>query len=242
MTKPNTLHFPHSIKGLLTQLTLAGTAALTGSSAHAQIVVTDVNENIGYAPGDLSSFTSSLPGTGQFHIGRTGFQWQPSHSSWYVRTLAANSTNTQNPGFGHGAQFKTHGDIVDVLPAGRVWSTISGGTGGFILNVNDNVPGLSVPTQPTYTDQYLAFRFPAPTTPGQQDYGWVEVSLIDNTYADMTIHIDSYAYDASGNPLPTGDRGTSVPEPAAAVALAALSALALGAVGVRRMKALKATT
>jgi hypothetical protein len=241
MTTPDLLHSPQSVKGLLTQLTLAGTAALAGSSARAQIIVTSVNENIGFAPGDLRSFTSSLPGNGQFGIGRTEFQWSPSHSSWYVRTLVAGSTNSINPGFGHGALFKTGGNLADVLPSGKVWSTIGGGTNNFgLLNVNDNVPGgIGAPTVPTYANQYLAFRFPDPIISGQYDYGWVELSLTDNSYADMTVQIDAYAYSTSGIPIPTGDLGTSVPEPSAAMALAALSALTLGAVGVRRMKALK---
>jgi hypothetical protein len=85
---------------------------------------------------------------------------------------------------------------------------------------------------------YIAFRF-APTTPGSYDYGWIELSSDTVGGYTASVTIAAYAYDLSGAQVFNGQT-TSVPEPSAAVALAAFSALALGAVGVRRLKALKA--
>ena len=53
-------------KALLTHLTVAGGAALISTTANAQIMKVLVNQEVGYAPGDLTSFTSALPGTNQF--------------------------------------------------------------------------------------------------------------------------------------------------------------------------------
>jgi hypothetical protein len=56
-------------KHLLAHLTLAGAAALAGSTANAQITVVNVNETVGFGAGDIGSFTSSLPGIAQFKGG-----------------------------------------------------------------------------------------------------------------------------------------------------------------------------
>jgi len=54
-------------QSLLTHLAVAGTAALAASSAHAQVTTfTNVNENVGFTPGEASIFTLSLPGASQF--------------------------------------------------------------------------------------------------------------------------------------------------------------------------------
>ena len=59
MTRPTT---SHTSKTMLSHLTLAGAAALTASSANAQIMVVPVNENVGFAPGDLTTLTLAVPG------------------------------------------------------------------------------------------------------------------------------------------------------------------------------------
>lgn len=64
--------------------------------------------------------------------------------------------------------------------------------------------------------------------------------MTNQNYDSMNINIASYAYDLSGQELPTGATMSAAPEPSPALALAVLSALTLGAMGVRRMKDLRA--
>ena len=89
---------------------------------------------------------------------------------------------------------------------------------------------------------YIAFEFQDTTHNDQLDYGWVNLSVTDDSYDSMNINIASYAYDQSGRELPTGATTDLAPTPEAspAMALAVLSALTLGAAGVRRMKDLRA--
>ena len=91
----------------------------------------------------------------------------------------------------------------------------------------------------TFSNRYFGFKFEDTTHGGQIDYGWIDASLTDNSYNNLTLHIGSFAYDTSGARIETGQT-TGVPEPYPAVVLAAFGALTLGAVGVRRLKALQA--
>lgn len=260
-------------KSRLAYLTLAGAAALAGSAANAQIIVTQVNESVGFQPGDLTSFTSSLPGVNQFRI-TAGFSSQPAHYPGYDRFA-------RNIGFtGIGAmQARAYGFsipgigfvIVEGLqpsPAGVSFYNLKTQFGLAKDNHNFSAapihgvtasfnPATQNPAAPSsyiissfgvgrFTDQYYGIKFKDSTT-GKTDFGWIEASLTgtlyDNVaapygYPALSLNIIAYAYDASGATIKMGQ--TSVPEPGAAVALAAFSALTLGAAGVRRLKAMQA--
>jgi hypothetical protein len=250
-----------SSKSLITHLMVAGTAALAGSAANAQIVVTNVNENIGFAPGDVSSFVSSLPGPIQFNLFRhSGFTRSigmqskrvgpiPRSVSAYLYMKASRKYTAFFPRV-----------FIETVPAGKKWRSISGVSASgpahvvtvYHLTTTVHIPTVGGSTTSTtitlpttrasrkpFTDQYFAFTFADAARDYQYDYGWIKASLTDNTYDGLNLHIDSYAYDPSGKQIAMGETVAPVPEPNAALALAALSALTLGAAGVKRFKAIQ---
>jgi hypothetical protein len=86
-----------------------------------------------------------------------------------------------------------------------------------------------------FNDKYFLFRF---QDNGKTLHGWgqLEVTTFAGPPALAVTFVD-YAYDTTGALLPAGDTG--VPEPSEMLPLA-LSALVLGAAGVRRWRAAKA--
>ncbi len=78
-----------------------------------------------------------------------------------------------------------------------------------------------------YTDQYALFRFDVGP---QTDYGWLELSLSYAVTGEPDFTIDGYAYDPSGDRIRAGE----VPEPQDLPL--AMSALALGALGMREWR------
>jgi hypothetical protein len=232
MTIRNTQQSPSMNKGLLAQLTLTGAAALAGSSANAQIVYTAVNENVTHAAHHFS-FTTSLPGVNQIKavaaLAGVGSQIDLS--------VVGNAYLKIHPlSNGSGSKFPQ----VVKSPAGPQWSTIAGSTGrkGLIATGDENSTASFGYTK--FTDGYFAFKF-VDSLNGQTDYGWIETTLTSANHY-LSLDVIGYAYDASGAQIPMGalPNTTPVPEPSATVALAALSALTLGAAGMRRLKALKA--
>ncbi len=211
----------NAMKSIVSQLTLAGAAALCGTVAQAQIQYTDLsssNVNVGFAPGDSSLYKISLPGQSL---------------SFFT---AVNPTH-------HYINFRSNGGNADIRAstlalvnnAGQTWSTLGGST----ANQGEVAVANHAQSTTSFTNKYLAFVF-YDTTTNQTDYGWVEASLTSG-FGNLNLNITGYAYDPSGNKIAMGDKGAapSVPEPAPAVVLAAFSALALGAVGVKRLKALQ---
>jgi hypothetical protein len=210
-------------KTLLAQLTLAGGAALAGSTANAQVTVVPVNETVGFGPGETPFVVSSLPGVCQFAIFTT--QFNPN-----VHTVAFSTAGSALTVKAGSTYFNT--------PAGKKFSTISGPTFFKSTLVLSTVHGFTFTNLSGPLPTYLSFRF-APTPGGPFDYGWIELGGFGTPYGGAFVTIDEYAYDLSGAQLPNGQTFSSVPEPSPALALAALSALALGAAGVRRLKALR---
>ncbi len=120
-------------------------------------------------------------------------------------------------------------------------------TGGSSVTLADNLPvGTSVTAAFTFgsvavestgatafnlssSANYAGFRFLNETT-GVTDYGWVQFS-ISTTFIAQPRSIVGYAYDNTGAAIAVG----AVPEPGTTAALG-LGALALGAVGVRRLR------
>jgi hypothetical protein len=256
-------------KSLLAHLMVAGTAALAGSAANAQIVVTNVNENIGFAPGDVSSFVSSLPGPVQFNIFRESFtglgipDWieiqsqngLPTSRGAYLNVMA--QRQFIHTGYGkHGGHTRIVPGSIETVPAGEKWGSIEGigvrsdsvakvylaKTWTGFSSSNTRTLSNTNPSRDRFTDGYFAFQFTDANRGYQLDYGWIKASLTDDTLNDLNLHIDSYAYDPTGAQIAMGDAGTAgttVPEPNAALALAALSALTLGTTSVKRFKALQ---
>ena len=224
-------------KALLTHLTVAGTAALAASQAHAQIVVTPVNVDIG--PNGQSSFTSALPGSSQFTI---GFNKSAGRN---IQNLFGTTASLPG-GYLRFKATRTALNKIQVLvksPAGQKFNSAPGRTTSGNAFVRDSKQAGGTTTHLGYapfTDGYFLFKFKDTTNGSQMNYGYIQASLTDDTYANMNLHITSYVYDASGAQIAAGAQPAAVPEPGAAVALAAFGALTLGAVGVRRLKALQA--
>lgn len=93
----------------------------------------------------------------------------------------------------------------------------------------------SVGSTPFGAAPYFLFRFIDNGTPL---YGWGSLSEGINTTGLEVTFLD-YAYDTTGAFLPAGTTGAPVPEPAETIPLG-LTALVLGAAGVRRWLASKA--
>ena len=229
----------------MTHLTVAGTAALAAANANAQIIVTDVNVDIGYGPGgQATSFTSSLPGLSQFIIGHGN----PTSNGHFVSAFGTSAPNAY-------LAFKTARTSYGLFeltksPAGQRFGSAPGtvstfaGFASVLRTVSATTSGATFNTTiykgyAPFTDGYFLYTF-ADTTNNQIDYGYIKASLTDDTFNGLNLHISSYAYDLSGREIRAGELPLNVPEPSAAIALAALGALSLGAVGVRRMKALQA--
>ena len=112
------------------------------------------------------------------------------------------------------------------LPKSVSWDAIPAGTnaGAFVAYWNYSH---RFPTG--YNDRYFAFKFQDSTQANKLLYGWIHVDVSNPTSGTgPDLVISEWAYDTSGNKLPTG----IVPEPNSA-ALLALGAMALGAPGVR---------
>ena len=234
-----------SNRNLFTHLTVAGTAALAAANANAQIVVNNVNVDIGYGPGGQNVFISSLPGLSQFAIAHGN----PSSARHFVSLFAASVTNAY-------MAFKTtltSGNFFKVInsPVGQKFSSAPGtiySSGGFadVIRTSTLTSGGATITTTInrgytpFTDGYFLFRFADTTNGNQIDYGYIRASLTATTFDGLNLHVSSYAYDLSGREIGAGELPAPVPEPSAAIALAALGALTLGAVGVRRLKTLQA--
>lgn len=81
-----------------------------------------------------------------------------------------------------------------------------------------------------YSDEYELFRFPVGS---RLDYGWLELSLTDDPLGGSPQFTPiAYAYDTSGRLIPAGYTG--IPEPGQLPL--ALSALSLGAIGLRELR------
>lgn len=102
----------------------------------------------------------------------------------------------------------------------------------------------SGPAGPTASDEYVAFRF----MDGAQQYGgWAEVSILDDTYSNLTVNISEIAWQAGRldtGVTPTGGLTGNIiatttiagaPEPGT-LGMLAVGAALLGAAGLRRWK------
>ncbi len=165
----------------------------------------------------LASFTSALPGANQFKLIRSLFTTS-GHAQINDISFKPIGTHVYVRGS------VSSGFSLILAGAGRTHNQIGTASGHSCHIFNSS----------KFTDRFIAFRF-KDTTTGNTDYGYIETSLTDNSHANLNLHIIAYAYDASGAKIVT----SPVPEPSAPIVLAAFSALTLGAVGVRRLKALR---
>ena len=205
--------------------------AIAGSEAEAGIVVTTVNQDIGFAAGDLSSLELTGLPTVNFNvlIARTTY---PGGRS---RSLVVSGAGVK--GFQLG-DFKTTVSNLSFASRFAKGATLNQAaikrSGGYITIATKS--GSSASSK--FTDKYFLFSFKDASN--KVLYGWIEGSLTDNTYDSMTYHLTSYAYDDTGAAIHAGDTGAAVPEPGTASLGLLGAALVGGAAGVRRWKEAKA--
>ncbi len=218
---------------LLASLSTAGMALVAGSDADAGIVLTTVNQDVGWVNGVQSAdFIGALPG----FYGLNAIKIHASNGPSY-RSLLFN-----NPGSvylkAHGGTTFGHGRFAVIADKGQKWDQI-GGFSTFRAHIATNTSGGHPSGIPPFTEKFFAFKFNIGTTNSYRyRYGWLEASLTNRSFSNLFLHIDSYAYDDTGAQIAMGDTG--VPEPSSAIQLLALAAMTSGAAGVRRWKAAKA--
>jgi len=221
---------------------------------------------VGYGSGAVNSFPLTLP-TGMWSWNGTATVWNPAlgakmgfFNSWsggvgsgyrnisayggYSQYWAVKNNKLQLFGAGQnwgakaGARSGTNGLLVLGLRFTHTWSYTWIQTGSNPSSGHTTTRTINY-TYPTgnggFPAQYAQFAFY-----GQNgmDYGWVElagsIANDNDNIIGPNLTVLGYAYDDSGKRINTGDLPT--PEPGT-LALTGLSALALGAVGLRRWRA-----
>ena len=209
---------------LVSLLALAAGAAAIPQSGQADIIYTNLVSPVSVSYSGITNFELAFPGNpslpGNAHVGFAAKQIQAGNT--YYRSVAfRNLAATDLAVFVQGKSgFALH------RSSGAAWNdtynhypTIKVGKATQSLSGARYSPN-------SYSSEYLSYYF----VDGDQNkfYGWVKVSLSNESSGDPTVTIYGYAYDTSGNPIATG----AVPEPSTA-AILALGALTLGAKGVR---------
>jgi hypothetical protein len=184
----------------------AGALGVAAGTAQADIVGSTFTPPVTVGPDGINSVTG---------MGMPGYTFR----AFWISTLHTVSL------YGPNVRFREwYWENLRVFSARKTWNSASGShshAGAQITN------GRS-----PFNDQYALFQFGCPSG---SCYGWLElsVSASEGGFApDVTLV--GWAYDASGNPIPAGET-PSVPEPST-IAVIALNALALGAVGLRRWR------
>jgi len=211
---------------LMSLLALAAGALAMPQTSNADIIFVDLSTSgISVGANTSPSFlTDNLPGTA-----RLGFQAH--HRGTTSITSVRWVTAGQKAGY---VRVKSVSSLVIPVDAGLTWDQVIGNPPlhpavktvyGFVAtaNFNGHIPN-------SFDQKYFPFIFKDSTQPGSPlRYGWIELNLsnpANGNGPDVTIL--GYAWDTTGDHLPTG----TVPEPAP-VALFALGALTLGAKGLR---------
>ncbi|HTS76002.1 MAG TPA: hypothetical protein VMG40_07355 [Bryobacteraceae bacterium] len=194
-----------------------------------------INESVGFN-GSASHFSVTLGTLGKFNFQRT----QRNVGS----TGNAKIRRIYGTGVSGGLKFAAVSGHMQIFGASATWGERSGsgtkealGKRFFGLNTFSHSTSGG---NPAFTDKYALFHF----GPSAGDYGWVELSLqLANAGGSSgangpNVTIVSYAYDNDGVILAAGSE-TESPEPST-FELSGLAALALGAAGVRRWRAVRA--
>jgi hypothetical protein len=223
----------------LASLSALGVGALgIAGTAEANVVVTDVNQTVGFTTGGPGPITVKFGalGAGSFSLKRTAFTTMSSGSVAHVKSVFLDGHH----GLRFGVSFFSPGGRYGAFPYGRTSS-------GLIARKTVPVAGLATltsvhgsKTKSTLhpfqgADKYFLFYFPSSTTPSGDIFGWGQLTESINLTTGPDVTLVDYAYDTSGNFLPAG----AVPEPSETVPLA-LGALVLGAAGIRRWRGEKA--
>ena len=222
MTVPPLAREGNSTK-LVSLLALAAGAAAIPQSGQADIIYTNLVSPVSVSYSGITNFELAFPGNpslpGNAHVGFAAKQSKA--GSTYYRSVAFRNLAATN---------------LAVFVQGKNGYALRRSSGAAWNDTYNHYPSIPVGKAAQFADgsnhapasydsEYLSYYF----VDGDQNfYGWVKVSLSNESSGDPTVTIYGYAYDTSGNPIATG----AVPEPSSA-AILALGALTLGAKGVR---------
>lgn len=208
----------------LASLLALATGALMPQASNADIIYTDLSSSPGMVGwGSSPFFDVDLPGDALLRFQRQRIFTSAGYHSTQTVFLSAGAgaigVKADSNGFAH------------LFAQSAAWNTAIGTYGGAALGQAKYLSH----SPNSYGPKYLAIIFSDTTHFGASRYGWVKVglsngNLIDGVEAGPNVTIYGYAYDDSGDTIVMG--ATSVPEPQPA-ALLALGALTLGAAGVR---------
>lgn len=216
----------------------AGALGVSGTAEAGTIQYTALNHEIGFSAttkpiGSASTFNAPIV---------------PGISAYFRRSALSNSAGSFEHKLHLSARLSVGvnvaggllGFAVSTAQPGQVWKTGQPYAEGLLLAkhtfTTSGFNGVGGPTG----DFYKLFAF-VKSSNAQEDYGWIHLNESVSTTAGPDLHILGIAYDSSGAKIGAGDTGSAVsnaPEPST-VALASLSALALGAVGLRRWRAVR---
>jgi hypothetical protein len=218
----------------LASLSALGLGAMTlAGTADADVVVTQVNQSVGFGPGfGPGPVTVSFGplGLGGFSLFRSTFTTRD-----FLGSVAA-VKGVFLGGTGNLALIDSFFDPAGAFPYGRGSAGLMGASFNLLtagvqalittaLGSHEKVSALPF----TSPDKYFLFAFGTSSGPSPL-FGWGELTeMMSPQGPDVTLV--EYAYDTSGAFLPAG----VVPEPSETVPLA-LSALVLGAAGMRRWR------
>jgi hypothetical protein len=229
----------------------AGALVLGAKPMDASVIYSGaINVTVGFAPGDLASYTSPALGAGGPNFKFTAVSgFSVKHVNSYKKILF---NKTGNLLFAAGGSVQL---ILAEFAANATWGVktanqvgtkglvesrfIGGGHTPFAYNLAGPGP---------FSNQYALINF----GPGNSLYGWIQLSLqVDKSSSSSGTHgpnltIIDFAYDDSGTKIQAGvttgpvgpGPGPTVPEPGT-LESAGLAALALGAVGLRRWRAVR---
>ena len=207
-------------QALLASLSSAGIALVAGSDAQAGIIVSTVDQDVGWVKGvQTADFIGNLPG----FYGRNSINIRASNGS-SSRSLRFKNIGSVYVKANGGTSPYGHGAIAVIAEKGQKWDQIGPGFEDSRAHIAYNSTGGHASGLSPFTNKFFAFKFNDGTSSSYQfRYGWIKASLTNQSFSNLFLHIDSYAYDDSGAQIAMG--ATGVPEPASAIQLAALAAL-----------------
>ena len=214
----------------------AGALGVGGNAVAGPIVYTPLNGEVGFGPGSKSIFAASsfkapiVPGMNAY-FRRFALTSSSRLATGLIRLAAGVSVNLASQGAD--LVFRNANAV-----SGQKWSSFrtSSANRSFVLGIRTRSGFTGGNGQDGTFYKLFAFL---KSSAAPIDWGWIKLHETMGPPNGPDVQILGIAYDQTGALIAAGDTGTSspaTPEPST-IALASLSALALGAAGVRRWRA-----
>jgi len=226
----------------LASISALGAGALgvgAGSAEAGPITYTPLNGQVGVGPGFKSTFSASsfkapiVPGI-DIYFRRQIFTASSAFATGLIRMDAGLSVNRVSQGADLAFQLRN-------AVAGQKVTSLRSSTLNRSLLLGIRTLSGGVAGNGQNGTFYKLFAF-VTSSFAPVDYGWIKLHETLSPTTGPDVQILGLAYDQTGSTIAAGDTGASsapaTPEPSSA-ALASLSALALGAAGLRRWRAVR---